>query len=313
MLNPEDFLLNLYVLVDDFCRRRPDLARIGAPRRGPQPKLSPAEIVTLAIFAQWDRFGGERGCFRFAEERLRPLFPRLPHRTQFNRAARRRTDLIAFFFQDMATSLGTREAPYEVIDRFGMATRRTGRRGVGWLEGYADKGLCSRLGFFHGVHLLSAVTPEGVITGLGVGPGSTKDQPMATALFEARLHRDLSTPAAGLPAASQIYLADMGFSGPSRHREWYLRTGSLLVCAPQKGHAPPWPRLHRRAIATMRQIVETVHDKLLNRFRLQAERPHSISGLLARLYAKVALHNVCIAFNRSLQRPSLAFADLLGW
>lgn len=313
MLNPEDFLLRLYFLVDEFCQRRPDLARIGAPLRGPQPKLSPAEIVTLAVFSQWDRFSGERAFWRFARQRLQPLFPTLPDRSQFNRAVRRRTNLIAFFFQDVSATLGTRDAPYEIIDRFGMATRRTGRRGVGWLEGYTDKGLCSRLGFFHGVHLLSAVTPEGVITGLGVGPGSTKDQPMATALFEARLRPDLSNPAAGRPAASRIYVADMGFSGPSRHREWYLRTGSLLLCVPQKGHAPPWPRLHRQAMATMRQIVETVHDKLLNRFRLQTERPHSIDGLLARLYAKVALHNTCIALNRAHQRPDLAFADLLGW
>ncbi|HEY0035855.1 MAG TPA: hypothetical protein VGB66_04160 [Longimicrobium sp.] len=313
MLSPEDFLLTLYVLVDDFCHRHPELVRASSGKRGPQPKLSPAEVVTMIIFAQWERFSSGRGFWRFAEQRLRPLFPTLPDRTQFNRAARRRTNLVAAFFQDLAAVLGTREAPYEIIDRFGMATRRSGRRGVGWLEGYTDKGLCSRLGFFHGVHILSAISPAGVITGLGVGRASTKDQPMAEALFEARLRQDPSTPAAGQPAASQIYLGDKGFSGPNRHREWYLRTGALLLCPPQKGHAPEWPVLHRRAIASMRQMVETVHEKLLNRFRLQAERPHHIDGLLVRLYAKAALHNACIWINGSRQRPLLAFAALLRW
>jgi hypothetical protein len=32
-----------------------------------------------------------------------------------------------------------------------------------------------------------------------------------------------------------------------------------------------------------------------------------------RLSAKVALHNICIAINRSLGRADLATADLLGW
>jgi hypothetical protein len=313
MFSPEDFLLTLYVLVDDFCHRHPELVRSGSGKRGPRPKLSPAEIVTLIVFAQWERFSSGRGFWRFAEQRLRPLFPMLPDRTQFNRAARRRTNLVAAFLQDLASALGTREAPYEILDRFGMVTRRSGRRGVGWLDAYTDKGFCSRLGFFHGVHILSAISSTGVITGLGVGPASTKDQPMAEALFEARLRGDPSTPAAGRPGAAQIYVADKGFSGPKRHLEWYLRTGALLICAPQKGHAPEWPVLKRRAIASMRQIIETVHEKLLNRFRLQSERPHHIDGLLVQLYAKAALHNACIWINRSLQRPALQFADLLGW
>ena len=313
MLHPEEFLTSLYVLVDDFCRRSPELVRAGSGKRGPQPILSPPEVVTLVIFSQWERFSGERDFWRFAEQRLQPLFPRLPDRTQFNRAARRRTNLVAWFFRDLAEVLGTPEAPYEIIDRFGMATRRSGRRGVGWLEGYTDKGLCTRLGFFHGAHILSAVSPDGVITGLGVGPGSMKDQPMAQALFEARLRQDPSAPAAGLPSASMIYLADKGFSGPKRHLEWYVQTGALVVCPPQKGHAPEWPPLFRKALASMRQMVETVHEKLLKRFRLQAERPHHIDGLLVRLYAKAALHNTCMWINRLHQRPLLAFADLLGW
>jgi hypothetical protein len=313
MLPPEEYLTTLYVLVDDFCRRRPELVRAGSGKRGPLPKLSAAEVVTLIVFSQWERFSGERDFWRFAEQRLRPLFPNLPDRTQFNRAARRRTNLVAWFFRDMADLLGIREAPYQIIDRFGMATRRSGRRGVGWLEGYTDKGLCTRLGFFHGVHILSAASSDGVITGLAVGPGSMKDQPMAQALFEARLRQDPSAPAAGLPSASCLYLADKGFSGPNRHREWYLTTGALLICPPQKGHAPEWPLLLRRALASMRQMIETVHEKLLNRFRLQAERPHDIDGLLGRLYAKAALHNVCMWINRLHQRPLLTFADLLGW
>jgi len=56
-----------------------------------------------------------------------------------------------------------------------------------------------------------------------------------------------------------------------------------------------------------------VHDRLLNYFRLARERPHCIEGFQARLAAKVALHNFCIWLNREHGRPSLQFADLLGW
>jgi hypothetical protein len=313
MVAVDDFLLTLFCMVDDFCFYHPELVAQCSGKRGRKTNLSSSEIVTLSIFSQWDRFGGERGFWRFAEMHLRGAFPDLCDRSQFNRASRRLTPVTAGFFQHLAELLGSQECLYEVIDRFGVATRRSGRRGIGWLPEYTDKGLCSRIGFFHGVQVLSAVTPTGVITGFGIAAGSTKDQPMAGELFRFRKRPNGSMPWLGRPAASQVYLADKGFSGPGRHREWFLETGVVLTCAPQKGHAPRWPPLWERAIASMRQIVETVHEKLLCRFRLQDERPHDITGLFARLCAKSALHNVCIWINRQLGRDDLAFAALLGW
>lgn len=313
MLQTEEFLLHLYCLVDDFCRSRPDLVRRFTAKKGRRPNLAPAEIVTLSIFSQWNRFDGERCFCRFATRSLRHLFPQLGHRTQFNRASRRLNPITAAFFQYLAELLGSRECLYEIIDRFGVVTRRSGRRGIGWLPEYTDKGLCSRLGFFHGVQVLSSVTPAGVITGFGIAAGSTKDQPMAGEFFRFRMRPNRSMPWIGRPAASQVYIADMGFSGPKRHLEWFQETGAVLTCAPQTGHAEPWPRLMKRAIATMRQMVETVHDKLLHRFRLQDERVHDITGLFTRLCAKSALHNACIWMNRMLGRSDLEFATLVDW
>lgn len=312
MLTMAEFLIRLYVLADDFCQAHPSQVRALRGRRGPAPQLSPAQILTLAAVSQWRRFSSERDFWRYAEVHLRSFFPSLPTRTQFNRASRRYGVLHALFFQHLAQQLGAEQAPYEIIDRFGVATRRSGRRGVGWLESYTDKGLCTRIGFFHGVQVLSVVTPGAAITGFAIAPASTKDQPMAEALFRER-HRGTAPSTAGCASSAGIYLADMGFSGPARHRAWYVETGALLVCPPQSGHAPRWPALWRRAMASMRQVVETVHEKLLNSFRLKEERPHSISGLFTRLAAKSVLHNACICINRQLGRPDLAFCDLLGW
>ena len=66
-------------------------------------------------------------------------------------------------------------------------------------------------------------------------------------------------------------------------------------------------------MASIRQIVESVYDKLFNTFGLEEERPHDMAGLRARLAARVALHNFCILLNEQLSRPRLAFADLLSW
>jgi ABC-type lipoprotein export system ATPase subunit len=56
----------------------------------------------------------------------------------------------------------------------------------------------------------------------------------------------------------------------------------------------------RRWAASIRQVVETVYDKLHNIFGLRRERPHDdLAGLRARLAARVALHNFCIWLNEN--------------
>jgi hypothetical protein len=69
----------------------------------------------------------------------------------------------------------------------------------------------------------------------------------------------------------------------------------------------------RRWVASIRQIVESVHDKLFKAFGLWRDRPHELEGLGGRLAWRVAVHNFCIWLNEQLGRPRLAFADLLGW
>lgn len=314
MISPDTFLTELYVLVDDFCKENaPSATEQTIWPCGRVRALSRSEVVTLSIFGQWGRFRSEREFWSFCEQRLLGLFPDLPHRSEFVRAQQRFEPTTGAFALHVAAALKIEDAPYEVIDRCGLATRTCGRRGRDWLGGYANKGMCGRLGFFWGLQLMCATTDEGVITGYGFAPGSTKDQPMAETLFAARHRRDPSLPTAGTGARLKYYVVDKGFSGPKRKRFWKERYGVNVVGAPHKGHGPSWPAEWERWLARIRQIVETVHDRLLNFFRLARERPHSISGFQARLSAKIALHNFCIWLNRSLGRESLRFADLLGW
>lgn len=74
-----------------------------------------------------------------------------------------------------------------------------------------------------------------------------------------------------------------------------------------------WPRALRRWLAGLRQIVESVHYKLLHTCGLAQARPHTLAGCQARWAAAVGLHNCCCWLNRRLGRPLLAFAELLAW
>ncbi len=309
MLDVDTFLTALYVMVDDFCHSQP-------PKRrpGPQASLSESEVITLAIFARWGRFCGERDFYRYARRRLHEAFPTLPDRSQFNRLVRSCVGLI----EDVALHLALRPkargaACYEALDTSAMPVRDAKRRGEGWLAGYADIGWSNSLGWYEGFRLLLAVDPTGVITGFGFASASTKDQPLAETFFALRARPDPRLGSAG-STASGTYVVDKGFEGEDNHRRWFDRYGAQVICPPKRdGRKRSWPKRLRRWAASIRQIVETVYEKLHVTFGLREERPHELQGLRARLAARVALHNFCIWLNDQLDRPRLAFADLLGW
>lgn len=308
MVDTDTFLTILYVKADTFCKQHVPAER----KPGPPPSLCCSEVVTLATFAQWAHFRTERDFYRYAENHLRAAFPGLPDRSQFNRLQRQHREVLVAFSLALAHELTTASDLYEALDSLGVATRHAKRRGAGWLDGQSGLGWSNRLGWYQGFHVLTAVNPRGVITGYGFGPGNTSDQAL-TETFLAGRH----APTPALPSVGQTvsggYLADKGFEGKRWRVRWKQEYGAQVICAPRKNSKHPWPKEWRRWLAGLRQIVETVHDKLTHAFRIEAERPHELEGFQARLAAKVALHNFCIWLNQQRGRAPLAFADLVDW
>lgn len=308
MIDTDTFLTTLYVMVDDFCKLH--LPAEKCP--GPQASLSCSEVVTLGIFSQWSRFRGQRDFYTYAERHLRAAFPTLPDRSQFNRLLRHHRDAIVAFFLHLVRLLQARYCAYEILDTSAVPVRDAKRRGRGWLAGYVDIGWSNRLGWYEGFHLLIAINPQGVITGFAFAPASAKDQPMAETFL---LLRDQPNPrllSVGAPALGP-YVTDKGFEGMDHSSQYLLPTGVNILHAPRRNSRHPWPKKLRRWLASIRQMVETVYDKLLNLLRLCRERPHELSGFQACLAAKMALHNFCVWLNEQYGQPRLAFANLIDW
>ena len=176
-------------------------------------------------------------------------------------------------------------------------------------------GWSNSLGCYEGFRLLVAVDPTGVITGFGFASASTKDQPLAETFFALRSQPDPRLAKAWALGGLGAVGGREGLRGRAEnHRRWLECYGARVICPPKRnGRKRSWPKGLRRWAASIRQIVETVYEKLHDAFGLRRERPHELSGLRARLAARVALHNFCIWLNEQLGRPRLAFADLLGW
>ena len=307
MLAIDTFVITVYVWVDEVCK-----SAAAVRRRGPAPVLTRSEVVTLALLSQWGCFASQRAFYRWAHTHLRWAFPRLPHRSQFNRQMRAEHDTINAMALWVANQLDAASSPYEVVDGSAVPTRSAKRRGRGWLPGVADVGWSNRLGWYEGCKLFLASTPTGVITGFGFGAASTHERALAETFFACRQQPEPGLPTVGWPATGP-YLADKGLYGKDAHHRWKHAYQAYVIAPPKRTSRTPWPKALRKWVAGLRQVVESVYRHLHHTFGLQHERPHHLTGLQARLAAKIALHNLCIRINLNLGRPPMAFAELVKW
>jgi hypothetical protein len=78
----------LYARVDDTLKEHPELVP-WRPRVGIAPKLSDAELVTLAVLQVLQGFNEEARWLRHADQHLRHLFPYLPGQSGYNKRLRK--------------------------------------------------------------------------------------------------------------------------------------------------------------------------------------------------------------------------------
>ena len=215
MVDVDTLLTTLYVMVDDFCKA----SLLPEPHPGPQATLSRSEVVTLALFGQWQGFGSDRGFYRSAQRHLHAACPTLPTREQFTRQVRQQYTALVACFLPRVPLLAAQRWPYEALDSSGIPTRAAKRRGAGWLPGWAAMGWSNRLGWYEGCHLLLAVYPSGVITGFGFAPASTQEHPRAETFCALRRHPHPGLASGGAPTCGP-YVVDQGCEGQVNQAPW---------------------------------------------------------------------------------------------
>ena len=288
-------LVSLYVLVADWWECVP-----ASPRKlGRPPSLSEAEVLTLAILAQWPRFRSERDFFRFAEAHLRPYFPNLVTHGQLNRRIRALEPELRALQRDLASRLAEPSAVYHVLDTTlipAIVRGRACRKGL--FAGQATFGRCaSKTEWIYGFKVALSVSPEGIIFAFGLAEASSDERPIGEFLVASDGH--------------DAFLADKGFSSVEWERYCLETHEALAAATPQKSARRAWPREACRWAAGKRQLIEGVIWQLKDYFGLERHRAKSLSGLLTRLAAKVAAYTAGQVLNERLGRPLRSFAELL--
>jgi len=141
------------------------------------------------------------------------------------------------------------------------------------------------------------VSPEGIITAFGLASAASDERPIAEFLIASDRY--------------ESYLADKGFCSIEWERHWLETYGELVAATPKRNSRQAWPKADRRWASGKRQIIEGAINQLKDQFGLERHRAKTLSGLLARLAAKVAAFTCGEWLNAQLGRPLRHLADLL--
>jgi hypothetical protein len=133
----------LYVKIDDLLKGAPHLAP-WRPAVGITPKLTDAELVTLAVLQALLGFCSEARWLRYAHAHLGHLFPYLPQQPGYHKRRRAAADLIQQVIRMLATDTTWWTDDVWVADSTpveGGRSRETTKRSA--LAGWAAYGYCA--------------------------------------------------------------------------------------------------------------------------------------------------------------------------
>ena len=285
----------LYVRVDDALKQDPDLAP-WRPRVGIAPKLSDAELVTVAVMQALLGFSSETRWLRFARKHLAGMFPYVPNQSGYNKRLRRAAGLIGALVRVLAIDTSSWTDDVWLIDSTPVEcgrSRPTARRSD--LSGWAGYGYCaSHSRYFWGLRLHLVCTPGGLPVTFALANPKTDEREVARDLFEIE-------PGLLAHRAGQTVIADRGYA--SREFETFLNDRGATLVRPAFKNEQPRPG--RRLLQPLRQIIESVNDTLKGQLDLERHGGRTHDGVATRVLQRILALTAAIWHNERAKQPTL--------
>jgi hypothetical protein len=284
----------LYVKIDDLLKAAPDWAP-ARPAVGITPKLSDAELVTLAVVQALCGFTSEARWLRHARVRLRYLFPYLPQQPGYNKRLRGCAGLVLRVIRALAADTTLWTDDVWVVDSTPVEcgrSRETARRSD--LAGWAEYGYCaSHSRYFWGLRLHLLCTLGGLPVGFALTGAKADERQTLLGIFGA-------DPALVADRPGQVLIGDKNYYG--REFEAALdQAGVRLLRPARKGESD---RAGARLFKPLRQTIESINETFKGQLDLERHGGHTPAGVLVRVLQRILALTAAIWHNDHTGQPS---------
>ncbi|MGW0396053.1 IS982 family transposase [Streptomyces sp. NPDC003042] len=283
----------LYVRVDDLLNASPHLAP-RRPRVGLEPKLSDAELVTLAVMQALLGFVSEARWLRHAHAHLRYLIPYLPQQPGWNKRLRRSAGLVKAVLRELATDTLLWTDDVWIVDSTPVEcgrSRETAKRSD--LAGWAEYGYCaSHSRFFWGLRLHLVCTLHGLPVAFALTGAKAVEREVLLDVFhvEPGLLADRRRP---------TLLADKNYYGRDFERD-LTDLGVRLLRPARKGEPE---RAGAELFKPPRQLIESVNQTLKGQLDLERHGGRTPTGVTIRVLQRILALTAAIWHNHKTGGP----------
>jgi hypothetical protein len=283
----------LYVRTDDLLKQYPDLAP-WRPQIGLQPRLSGAELVTLAVMQALLGYTPESRWIRHAHAHLGHLFRYLPGQPGYNRRLRAAAGLITTLIRLLAADTSLWADDVWVVDSTPVEcgrSRETAKRSD--LAGWAEYGYCaSHSRYFWGLRLHLVATLGGLPVAFALTGAKADERQTLLGILATDPALAAARPGQTLIAGRQYYGTEF---------EAAITTQRLCLLRPaRKGeHERPGAHLFK----PLRQTIEPINQTFKAQLDLERHGGHTPAGVIVRVLQRILALTAAIWHNDQTGAP----------
>ena len=285
----------LYVRTDDWLKESPQLAP-SRPAIGLTPRLSDAELVTLAVMQALLGFASEARWLRHARAHLRHLFPYLPQQPGYNKRLRGAAPLIRNAIRTLAAGTTAWTDDVWVVDSTPVEcgrSRETAKRSE--LAGWAEYGYCAgHSRYFWGLRMHLVCTLQGLPVAFALAGAKADERDVLTSMLTAGPDLVAARP-------GQTLIGDENYYGAAF--EAAIAAAGIRLLRPARKGEPPRAGAH--LFKPLRQIIESVNDTFKGQLNLEQHGGRTPAGVTVRVLQRILALTTAIWHNDTTGQPVL--------
>lgn len=296
------FIIGVFDICEDFFNQRGPIRG-----RGPAPKLSDSEVVTMEIVAEFLGIDTDKGIYTYFKRHYPHYFPKIRelHRTTFTPQAANLWVIKEHLWQHVLEHelvVGGEEEPLMVIDSFPIPVCKKSRSyKCKVMRELSERGRDTNyLGKFLGLRAHVLVLWPGVIVRAEVCGANVHDLHLAERLLEGM--------------GRGLVLADRNYWSPTTREQLHDREEGPMLLArfKRKGQTEierglVWPRW----LSKKRQKIETIFSQLVERYKMKVVWARDTWHFCSRFLRKILSHTMAVIFCRREGIPPTRFSELL--
>lgn len=282
-----------YVAADDLLKAYPERVPY-RPRIGISPRISDAELMTLALMQAMLGFVSEARWLRHAREQFGTMFPYLPGQPGYNKRLRRLYPTMTWVMGAMVRAADVSTDDVWLVDSTPVEcgrSRETAQRSD--LAGWAEYGYCaSHSRWFWGLRLHLVCTLQGLPVGFALTGAKADERQVFLDILDGtetmnQLQQD---------AVRQILIGDKNYYG-TEFEDTADRAGIEMLRPARKGEKP---RPGSRFFKPLRQVIESINDTLKGQLDLERHGGRTPAGVITRVVQRLLALTAAIWHNENI-------------